>query len=689
MKKIVLTLVAIVSVFALSAQYYYVPYPSVGMNPGNLNNDAEYPVGGGISTGWTNILAGHQASAAWSAQKTIPFTFNFNGTDMTNYYVSSSGVLTFSSTVGSAPVYGNAVLPDSTIPDNSVCIRGIYTAGNNSSYANVVTKTFGTTGSRQHWITFGAYNEPNLGSAGFMWLSIVLEEGTNKIYIVDQRKYPTTSTKLTVGIQIDKSTAYSIAGSPNVNMAATSANTMEDNSYYAFIPGVQPSYDVEGVSNTMPDYLALTQLPFFVKSVFKNVGSTSLTSCDINYSINNGAVVSAPATINIAKNGTATVNSSTNWVPSVAGDYKVTVWLSNLNGNADEEGMNDSATKTIKVVDDYAVRIPLCEVFTSSTCGPCVAGNRNTDENIFPLYPNQFSVIKYQMSWPGTGDPYTTAEGNTRRTLYGVNSIPNMQVDGGWNGNAASFTTTLFDQFKAKPAFIKIDAKCTINFKKVSVDVKLTPLSDFNNANMKLFVAVLEKKTTKNIKTNGETEFHHVLKKMLPNANGTNIGSLAKNVDKTFTTFTYNVPGEYRLPNDGQNGNIINLTTENSIEELTDCEVVVFIQDLVTKEVYQSANADVTILSVDDVNATENSLNVYPNPSNGTVTNVNFSLNNTEGVNVNVYNALGQIVETINTSELVNGMNNLKINTSNYNTGIYTVKVEGNGFSVSQKFIVQ
>lgn len=689
MKKIVLTLVAFISVFALSAQYYYVPYSNVGMNPGNLNNDAEYPVGGGISAGWTNILAGHQASAAWSAKKTLPFAFKFNGSDVTDYYVSSSGVLTFASTVGSAPDYGNAALPDASIPDNSVCIRGIYTAGNNSNYANVVTKTFGTTGSRQHWITFGAYNEPNLGATGFLWVSIVIEEGTNKIYIVDQRKNPATSTKLTVGIQIDNSTAYSVAGSPNVNLTSTAPNTIDDNSYYAFVPGTQPAYDVEGVSNNMPDYLALTQLPFFVKSVFKNVGSTDLTSCDINYSINNGAPTTAAATINIAKNGTATVTSATNWVPSIAGDYKVTVWLSNLNGNADEEGMNDSATKIVKVVDDYVARIPLCEVFTSSTCGPCVAGNRNTDENIFPQYPNQYAVIKYQMSWPGTGDPYTTSEGNTRRTLYGVNSIPNMQVDGGWNGNASSFTTTLFEQFQSKPAFIKIDAKCTINFKKVSVDVKLTPLSDFNNANMRLFVAVLEKKTTKNIKTNGETEFHHVLKKMLPNANGTAIGSLTKNTDKTFTTFTYNVPGEYRLPANGQTTSIINLATEHSIEELNDCEAVVFIQDLTTKEVYQAANAEVTILSVDDVNATENTLNIYPNPSNGGLTNVSFNLNNAEGVSVNVYNALGQIVETINNSELQNGLNNLKINTEKYNTGIYTVKVEGNGFSVAQKFIVQ
>lgn len=691
MKKLILSIFSITLLSMLSAQYFYIPYAGAGQNPKGLNKDVEYPVGGGISAGWTNLVSGNQVSPKWSNRTKLPFTFNFNGTNYDSFYVSSSGVLTFSSTVGTAPAYANTALPDATIPDNSACIRGILTAGNNSNYAYIVSKTFGSPGSRQFYVTFSAYNELNLGSAAYLWVSIMLEEGSNNIYFIDQRKYPTTATKLTIGLQINSTTAYSVAGSPNVNLAATSGADEKDNSYYRFAPGsAVPTVNAEGFSNIIPNYLALTKLPFNVGGNFMNVGSSTITSCDINYSINNGPVVTAPATVNIAKGGRANVSSSEVWNPTTSGIYKVTVWLSNINGNADEEGSNDSITKMVNVVDDYVVRMPFHEVFTSSTCGPCYYGNKNTDENIFPLYTDQFTVIKYQMSWPGTGDPYTTTEGNTRRSLYGVTSIPNMQVDGGWNGNASNYTTALFDQFKANPAFIKIEATHVINFKKVTVDLKVTPLADYNNPNIKVFVAICEKVTYNNVKSNGETEFYHVLKKFLPDANGTALGNVTKNNTKTFPTMTWNLPGNYRLPQDGQTNNIVKLATENTIENLQNCEVVVFIQDLTTKEVYQSANSVGTVLSIDDVNNTSNGgISVYPNPSTSGSANLSFSLNSTEGVKINIYNTLGQIVKTIDASELVIGMNNINFSTEGFSTGIYTVKIEGNGFSATEKFVVE
>ena len=690
MKKLLLILLSAMGLSSVSAQYYCIPYANAGKNPGGLNNDAEYPVGGGISAGWTTLLAGNQTSAAWSNQATLPFTFNFNGSNYTQFYVSSSGVLTFSSSVGTAPAYANTILPDASVPDNSVCIRGILTAGANSSYANIVTKTFGATGARQFWITFSAYNEASLGSSAYLWTSIVLEEGSNAIYLVDQRKYPTTATKLTMGVQINATTAVNANGSPNVNLTAGSGATISDNSYYKFIQGTQPAYNTEAFNNTVPDYLALTKAPFTIGGGFKNIGATALTSCNINYSINNGSVVSAPATVSIASNATATVTSTSTWNPGVVGTYTVKVWLSNLNGNNDGQPSNDTLTKSVIVLDDYVQRVPLHEVFTSSTCGPCNPGNVNIDNNIFPKYQdNEYAVIKYQMSWPAPGDPYTTAEGNTRRTLYGVNSIPNMQVDGGWNSNAGSYTVSLMDQFKAKPSFIKIDATHTINFKKVTIDVKLTPLADYNNANMKLFVAILEKKTTKNVKSNGETEFHHVLKKMMPDASGTAVGAMTKNNAKTFPTMTWIVPGNVRLPIDGQSANIINLATENSIEELQDCEVVVFVQDLSTKEVFQAANSAGTVLSVDDHSVTQSGIAVYPNPSKGELTQVAFNLTQANTVTISVYNALGQMIESIPASNLEAGKNTVQFNTASYSKGIYTVKVEGNGFSAAEKFIVE
>ena len=131
------------------SQYYYIPASTAG-NPGGLNGDSEYPSGSGLDPSWTVILGPNQSSPTWSSIETIPFSFNFNGSSVTQYKVSSTGVLTFSNlTAPAVPGAGNAALPDPAIPDNSVMIWGIEGTGAND---NICTKTFGSSGSQQHWI---------------------------------------------------------------------------------------------------------------------------------------------------------------------------------------------------------------------------------------------------------------------------------------------------------------------------------------------------------------------------------------------------------------------------------------------------------------------------------------------------------------------------------------------------------
>ncbi|MDR0762909.1 MAG: hypothetical protein LBF01_00230, partial [Bacteroidales bacterium] len=70
----------------------------------------------------------------------------------------------------------------------------------------------------------------------------------------------------------------------------------------------------------------------------------------------------------------------------------------------------------------------LVEHFTSSTCGPCAPNNVTMN----PFYDAQEAAgklifVKYQMNWPGTGDPYYVAQdGGVRRNYYAVNAVPMM-----------------------------------------------------------------------------------------------------------------------------------------------------------------------------------------------------------------------------------------------------------------------
>ena len=52
------------------------------------------------------------------------------------------------------------------------------------------------------------------------------------------------------------------------------------------------------------------------------------------------------------------------------------------------------------------------------------------------------------------------------------------------------------------------------------MNITIDPIEDFNSNNLKLFVGIFEYTTYNNIATNGETEFLHVMKKMIPSSSG-------------------------------------------------------------------------------------------------------------------------------------------------------------------------
>ena len=88
-----------------------------------------------------------------------------------------------------------------------------------------------------------------------------------------------------------------------------------------------------------------------------------------------------------------------------------------------------------------------------------------------------------------------------------------------------------------------------------------------NIPNVRVFVSVNEKTTTENASYNGETEFHHIMMKMLEDANG-NVTSLNVGESQHFD-FSYDMSNTF-------------------VEELDDLEVAVWAQNYDTYEIYNS-----------------------------------------------------------------------------------------------------
>ena len=649
----------------LFSQYYYIPASSPG-NPGGLNADSEYPSGSGLDPSWTVILGPSQSSPAWSSTETIPFTFNFNGIAVTQYKVSSTGVLTFSTSVTAVPGAGNATLPDPAVPDNSVMVWGIQGTGAND---NIVSKTFGTSGSQQHWVFFSSYD----GGGSWSYWSIVLEEGSDKIYIVDQRHSSAANPQVTAGIQTDATTATMVSGSPTLSNVAGSSALPDDNHYYEFIYGSQSAIDAAGVAVTTFPYLILGNAPFTVSGEITNLGSSSITSMDINYSIDGASAVTeslSNLTINTYDN--YTFDHSSTWNPSTSGTYDVAIWASNINGSSDMDPSNDTITGTVNVFTSFETRKPMLEVFTSSTCGPCVQGNINL-ATVLSNYPEQFSLLKYQMSWPGNGDPYFTQEGYDRRVFYGVNSVPRLEIDGGFDANPSGMTNQDFDDFAAIPSFTSLSANYSIGGQSVDVSITIDPLENMNSNNLTLYTGIFEFLTYNNSSTNGEIEFSNVMKKMLPDAGGYSINPLQAGV-QVIENFSFTFQGNYTLPADANTP--INHMLNHSVEDFENLGVVVWIQDDITKEILQSTTASLVTDVNGDLSSTSKIM-IFPNPTKDIATVAFQGLENSE-LQIKVINLLGEMV----ISERFTSSSNLdyyNLNVSKLNSGIYNVLLISNG----------
>ena len=393
-----------------------------------------------------------------------------------------------------------------------------------------------------------------------------------------------------------------------------------------------------------------------INGTILNYGLASVSYFEANWQLDDGTVYTTNITdldLAFGESYDFTCNDVLN---TEAGTHVLNVWISNINEAGDDDDIDNNLIELPLIVASQSVaHILLYEVFTASTCAPCVPYTENVLNPLFnnPENEEKFALIKYQMNWPGAGDPYYTEEGGTRRYYYACNSVPNLYLDG-IHAYQLLDTQEAFDSLYEKPAFIELNSLHDIDGTTMNVTVEVTPY--FNITDFTVHIVVVENMTTGNVGTNGETEFTNVMMKMMPGDSGTLVTAL--DGETVYITESADLSGTF-------------------IEEFDDLSVVVFIQDDETKRVFNAANSIEGYVGIQE-NAAH--LNIYPNPTNGTI------LVNAQNVTgVTLFNVFGQIVETIN----FNNENNIHVNLDNYKNGIYLISVQTIEGKYTQRIIKQ
>jgi hypothetical protein len=419
-------------------------------------------------------------------------------------------------------------------------------------------------------------------------------------------------------------------------------------------------FDDIKVEKTLPNNISLQSVTvqpivaagnYNYSGTVKNIGTNSVTSYTVTWQANGGALQTYNVTgVNIAPGATHNF-THTSPLNAVQGLYNLVFNVSLVNGVADPDPSNNTINKTTQVATGSTVFKPLIEKFTSSTCAPCATYNNSIFNPYYTAQNQNFNYIAYQMNWPGNGDPYYTAEGGVRRDFYGVNAITSLWIDGAEysTSNSQAILTSHVNSEAAKNGYFVLQSDRNLSNNTALINYNITP---YLTGNYVLHAAVIEKITTNNFSTNGETSFKHVMMKMVPNASGTPI------------TFTAGTP---------VNGQISASLAGTNIEQSTDLEVIVFIQDPVTKEIMQSFQATNALSLVDN---TIQQVNLYPNPANSF-----FRLSNIETADISIVDVMGKTVLTQK-----NVSTESTINIADLNSGIYFVTINSNDNSQTIKF---
>jgi len=126
-----------------------------------------------------------------------------------------------------------------------------------------------------------------------------------------------------------------------------SAGAASENFTFSVVP--PPSIDGAMLKIETPSYVFIGNIGLEAK--IKNLGSSTINSMDVNYTVNGGSTVTQNLSgLNIYALTSYNLTHPTVWMPSSIGAYIVELWISNINGQGiDAVPSNDNLVKTINI----------------------------------------------------------------------------------------------------------------------------------------------------------------------------------------------------------------------------------------------------------------------------------------------------------------------------------------------------
>ena len=424
-----------------------------------------------------------------------------------------------------------------------------------------------------------------------------------------------------------------------------------------------------------------------ITGTIKNEGTSNITTFDITWNDGTGPY-SQTFNQTIAPGGTYNFTHGTQLNAVGGTTYNVDVCVV-LSGDGDAS--DDCVSKTISSVSTFANKKTVGEEKTGTWCQWCPRGSVAMET--MEAYSNFIGIAVHN------GDPMVVSSYDGNIDTYIPGGYPGGGVDRMVDGDPADFPTMhAARENEIAPASISIavvqngsnmEVTVTADFVAgLSGDYRLAAVITEDNVTGTsgqwaqsnayqgggagpLNGAGHDWTTAGNPVPASQMEYDHVARALGNNQILGSAGSLPGTVNSGDSeSYMYSIP-------------------VGSTWELGNCH---FIGMLVNGSTGEILNAEKTAWFTGNVGIEEEDLNgsltVYPNPSEG-LTNIKVELTENADVQLEIFNALGEVVYTENTTDLATGAYYYQVDVADFSSGIYTVRATINGIPQASKLSVR
>jgi len=417
-----------------------------------------------------------------------------------------------------------------------------------------------------------------------------------------------------------------------------------------------------------------------------NAGTTAISSFDVTVDYNGNQYVENVTGQNLTAGQNYNVVYTTS-IPLVAGSNPATATVSNVNGGADDDATDDDGCLISNPVTPAAGKVVVGEEATGTWCGWCPRG---------AVFMDQFAA-DFGPYWAGiavhNGDPMTDA---TYDAGIGglIGGYPSALVDRGGDIDPSAMTTDFYARLQTAPTALMSNSA---TFNSSTNELTVTVSADFQAAagsTWKLACVLTEDNVTGSdagySQANyyagggsgimggyeilpdpvpfGQMVYDHVARGIMPSFDGDNtVFPATVNASEVHSgTYTFTIDPSWDMNQMHVVGMLIapNGTVDNA---------------------GQSTLGD--LLDIDEVTNPIQSFNVYPNPST-TYAVVTVDLKQESDVVMTIVDMTGKKISSKDYGTMIDH-NEIPMNTSSLETGVYLVQLTVNNFTMTKRLVVE